>query len=208
MSLLFLQTLVDPNVNVPIVLPEVLLSITGIILMLIESYMPNRHRVTGMISIIGLVAAGAALFYLWSTPDAPRSAFNGMIVTDGLRLSFSLVFLLRMGRIPCNLPPTPLFGLAGKLVEWIDFQAPRFHQQGFRPWTQVRPSPHDGRFHSFTSITLVIISWLAHIEGIEHDLCQIFNFHTSNLQHAPFQEGAASRILRNRGTHASSSGRL
>lgn len=94
MNLLFLQNLVDPNVNVPIVLPEVIISITAIVLMTYESFRPNRHRVTGFISIIGLIAAGIALFSLWSNPSAPTSAFNGMIVTDGLRLSFTLIFLL------------------------------------------------------------------------------------------------------------------
>lgn len=94
MNLLFLQELIAPNVNVPIILPEVIISLTGIILMTYESFRPNRHRVTGIISIIGIIAAAAALFSLWSDPNAPKQAFNGMIVTDGLRLSFTLVFLL------------------------------------------------------------------------------------------------------------------
>ncbi len=93
-TFLFLQELVNPNVNVPIVLPEIIVSITAIVLMTYESFRPNRHRVSGIISIIGLIAAAIALFSLWADPNAPQSAFNGMIVTDGLRLSFTLVFLL------------------------------------------------------------------------------------------------------------------
>lgn len=93
-TLLFFQSLTDPNVNVPIVLPEVIISVTAIILMTYESFRPNKHRVTGIISIIGIIAAAIALLSLWSDPNAPTSAFNGMIVTDGLRLSFTLIFLL------------------------------------------------------------------------------------------------------------------
>jgi NADH-quinone oxidoreductase subunit N len=94
MNLLFFQELTNPNVNVPIVLPEVIISVTAIVLMTFESFRPNRHRISGIISIVGLIAAAVALFSLWSDPNAPTSAFNGMIVMDGLRLSFTLVFLL------------------------------------------------------------------------------------------------------------------
>lgn len=94
MNIVLLAELLNPNVNVPIVLPEVILSVTAIILMVFDSYRPNRHRVTGMISIVGIIASAGALFYLWADPNAPKSAFNGMLVTDGLRLSFTIVFLL------------------------------------------------------------------------------------------------------------------
>ena len=94
MNIILLADLVNPNVNVPIILPEMLLAITAIILMVFDSFKPNKHRITGIISMIGLVASSIALYYLWTFPDAPKSAFNGMIVTDGLRLSFTFVFLL------------------------------------------------------------------------------------------------------------------
>ncbi len=93
MNTIFLAELIDPNVNISIVLPEMLLAITGIILMVFDSYRPNRLRITGIISIIGIIVSAYALISLWD-PAAPKSAFNGMIVTDGLRLSFSLVMLL------------------------------------------------------------------------------------------------------------------
>ncbi|MDQ3636166.1 MAG: NADH-quinone oxidoreductase subunit N [Acidobacteriota bacterium] len=93
MNILLLADLVNPNVNLPIILPEVLVSITAIILMVYDSFKPNQQRNTGIISMIGLLASAAALFYLWSDPNVPKSAFNGMIVTDGLRLSFTIVFL-------------------------------------------------------------------------------------------------------------------
>jgi len=94
MNTILLTELLNPNVNVPIVLPEMIIAITGIILMVFDSYRPGRQRVTGIISIIGIIASAAALFSLWSNPSASASGFNGMMVTDGLRLTFTLIFLL------------------------------------------------------------------------------------------------------------------
>ncbi len=94
MTTILLADLINPNVNVPIVLPEMILAVIGIFLMVYDSYKPNRLRITGMISIIGIILSAIALLYLWSNDSVPQSAFNGMIVTDSLRLSFTLVFLL------------------------------------------------------------------------------------------------------------------
>ena len=93
MNTILLAELLNPNVNLPIVLPEMILGVTAIILMVFDSYKPGRLRTTGIISIIGILTAGYALVLLWNTPIASENAFNGMIATDGLRLSFSLVFL-------------------------------------------------------------------------------------------------------------------
>lgn len=94
MNTILLASLVDPDVKVSIVLPEMILAITGIILMIFDSYKPNRLRITGMISISGILCSVLALCFLQFYPAAPRSAFNGMIVMDKLRFSFELVFLL------------------------------------------------------------------------------------------------------------------
>ena len=93
MNTILLAELIDPNVNIPIVLPEMILAVFGIIVMVFDSYWPNRLRMTGLISIVGIIVSAVALISL-ASGDAPSSAFNGMIVTDGLRLSFSFVFLL------------------------------------------------------------------------------------------------------------------
>ncbi len=93
MNTIFLADLVDPNINIPIVLPEMILALFGIVLMVFDSYKPNRLRITGVIAIIGIIASAIALMAIWSDPNMPKSAFNGMIVTDGLRISFTLVFL-------------------------------------------------------------------------------------------------------------------
>ena len=92
MNTILLADLLNPNINLPVVLPEMILGLTGIILMVFDSYKPDRMRITGVISIAGIIAAAIALVSLWST-GGDQTAFNGMIATDELRLSFSLVFL-------------------------------------------------------------------------------------------------------------------
>lgn len=91
---IFLAELADPNVSIPLVLPEMLLALTGILVMIYDSIRPGRRRVTGTISMVGLILSAVALFWIWSTPGQQLSAFGGMIVADSLRMSFTAVFLL------------------------------------------------------------------------------------------------------------------
>src|SRR4028119_1775142 len=89
----FLFQLTDPNTSVSIILPEMMLAITGIIVMLFDSFVPKQRHITGIISLIGIVFAAILLGLMWG--DAPSfSTWGGMIAHDNLRLSFSFVFLL------------------------------------------------------------------------------------------------------------------
>ncbi|HUF05235.1 MAG TPA: NADH-quinone oxidoreductase subunit N [Aridibacter sp.] len=91
---IFLAELADPNVSIPLVLPEMLLAVTGILVMIYDSIRPGRRRVTGTMSMAGLILSAVALFWIWSTPGQQLTAFGGMIVADSLRMSFTAVFLL------------------------------------------------------------------------------------------------------------------
>lgn len=93
MSTFFLAELVNPNVNLMAVLPEMTLAFTGVLVMIYDSFRPKQRYVTGALSLIGLFLAAVFLGMLWNSP-ASASSWNGMIATDGLRLSFSYVFLL------------------------------------------------------------------------------------------------------------------
>lgn len=86
-----LQTLTNPNVNIPIVLPEMIVAIAGIIVMLYDSFFPRQRAVTGTISLIGLAASAVLLYTMWGEP---MTGWNGMVAHDNLRLTFSFVFLL------------------------------------------------------------------------------------------------------------------
>ncbi len=86
-----LQTLTNPNVNLQIILPEMIVAIAGIVVMLYDSFFPKQRTVTGTISLIGLAVSAVVLFTMW---NEPMSGWNGMIAHDNLRMGFSFVFLL------------------------------------------------------------------------------------------------------------------
>lgn len=92
MNTILLQNLANPNVNLPMILPEMVVALAGVIAMLYDSFQPNQRRVTGAVSLVGLAIAAFLLVSMWTGETA--SAWGGMIVTDNLRLAFSMVFLL------------------------------------------------------------------------------------------------------------------
>jgi NADH-quinone oxidoreductase subunit N len=92
---MFLFQATNPDVNLSLIAPELIVSIAGVVIMLVDAFSRRRQRwVTGSLSLIALAAAGAASIWLWTSWPAQRTAFNGMIVLDELRLSFTLIFLL------------------------------------------------------------------------------------------------------------------
>src|SRR6185436_3029930 len=94
MSFLALQ-LAQPDVNLALILPELIICLVGVIVMLVDAFAkPTQRWVTGGISIAGLIAAAGASVWLWLSWHGVSSAFNGMIVLDELRLGFTLVFLV------------------------------------------------------------------------------------------------------------------
>lgn len=61
--------------------------------MMIDAFARRIERkVAGAISLIGLLAAGAALLSLWGKNG--ETSYSGMIVTDDFRLFFGLIFIL------------------------------------------------------------------------------------------------------------------
>lgn len=84
------------DLNFTLLLPELIVIAAAILVMLTDAFDKDGHRsvLTGAVSIIGLVASGAATIWLWSHGSNGQQAFNGMIVHDDLRLAFTLVFLL------------------------------------------------------------------------------------------------------------------
>ncbi|HJU53693.1 MAG TPA: NADH-quinone oxidoreductase subunit N [Pyrinomonadaceae bacterium] len=93
-SLLALQ-LGSPDVNFRLILPELIVCGAAVLVMLIDAFARPRQRwTTGGLALAGLVAAGIASVWLWMSPGAVGAgSFNGMIVLDELRLSFTLIFL-------------------------------------------------------------------------------------------------------------------
>ncbi len=92
MNTVFLANLTNPNTNILAIAPEIMLAITGTLVMLYDSFMPKQRYVTGAVSLIGIVFAAILLSMSWNDP-VYSSAWNGMVINDGLRISFSFVFL-------------------------------------------------------------------------------------------------------------------
>ena len=93
MNTVFLANLTNPNANISAILPEMILAIAGTIVMLYDSLVPKQRYVTGAISLIGLGLSAIFLYLMWGNP-MQANAWGGMIANDGLRMSFSFVFLL------------------------------------------------------------------------------------------------------------------
>src|SRR5256714_3687739 len=96
--LLALQTLqaANPDVSFTLLLPELIVSVAGVVVMLVDAYRRREDRpwLTGGLALAGLGAAAGACFWLWRVPPGLREAYNGMIVLDTMRLSFTLVFIV------------------------------------------------------------------------------------------------------------------
>jgi NADH-quinone oxidoreductase subunit N len=94
MTSFFAQS-VMPIINWALIAPEVIVCAVAVIVMLVDAFAhPTQRWITGGLSLAGLLAAGVATIWLWSTGTASTDAFNGMIVLDELRLGFTLIFLL------------------------------------------------------------------------------------------------------------------
>src|SRR6266576_1807520 len=92
---LFALQLTDPDVNLWLILPELIICVAGVVVMLVDAFAkPTQRWVTGAISLAGLVAAAAASVWLWLSWHSVSQAFNGMIVLDELRLGFTIVFVV------------------------------------------------------------------------------------------------------------------
>ena len=84
-----------PIINWALIAPEVIVCAAAVIVMLVDAFAhPTQRWITGGLSLAGLLAAGVATIWLWSTGTPSTDAFNGMIVLDELRLGFTLIFLL------------------------------------------------------------------------------------------------------------------
>jgi NADH-quinone oxidoreductase subunit N len=122
MNLSFAITPVAPDINFGLLLPELILSVTGIAVMLVDAFTRrlSQRWVTGALALGGLAASAAATFWLWGGGAGPAdtSAYNGMIVLDTMRLSFTLVFIIVSSL-------TVLVSMVW--VEWEGLPAGEFH---------------------------------------------------------------------------------
>ena len=85
----------NPDVNLTLILPEMIVALAAVIVMIVDAFSHPRQRlVTGALSLMALLAAAAATIWLWVARPLTGSAFNGMIVLDEFRLSFTVIFIV------------------------------------------------------------------------------------------------------------------
>ncbi|HVG33324.1 MAG TPA: NADH-quinone oxidoreductase subunit N [Pyrinomonadaceae bacterium] len=89
------------DINFLLILPELIVGFAAVLVMLVDAFARPRQRwLTGGLALFGLLAAAVSSVWMWldwagtGTPLTSGGTFNGMIVLDGLRLSFTLIFLL------------------------------------------------------------------------------------------------------------------
>ena len=111
-----------PDVSFGILLPELILAVAGVVVMLVDAFTRrlSQRWVTGGLSLAGLAASAAATFWLWGGAGGQvnGSAWDGMVVLDPLRLSFTLVFIVVAAL-------TVLVSMVW--VEWEGLPAGEFH---------------------------------------------------------------------------------
>ena len=95
MSFLLAPQLNLADINIQLIMPEVIVSLAGVIVMLVDAYARPRQRwVTGSLSLAGLSAAAISAASQWGSGTGSGASFNGMIVLDEFRLGFTIIFLI------------------------------------------------------------------------------------------------------------------
>jgi NADH-quinone oxidoreductase subunit N len=95
MSLLFAFQATNPDISWSLIGPELIVGIAGVVVMMIDAFARRDQLwLTGVASLAALILAGIDSIWLWVSWPATRTAYNGMIVLDELRLSFTLIFVV------------------------------------------------------------------------------------------------------------------
>jgi NADH-quinone oxidoreductase subunit N len=83
-----------PDINFALIMPELIVGGAGVAVMLVDAFVrPTQRWITGSLSLVGLVAGAISCVWLWMFGTPTNADFNGMIVLDELRLSFTLIAL-------------------------------------------------------------------------------------------------------------------
>ena len=84
---------IDPGIKYYAILPETITASVAIIIMMVDAISRKIERkVAGVLSLVGLIAAAAAVVNLRGRNG--QTSFMGMIITDDFRLFFAMIFLL------------------------------------------------------------------------------------------------------------------
>src|SRR5258706_12284782 len=94
MSLIAFQA-TTPDINLTLIAPELIIGVAGVIVMMVDAFARRGQRwLTGGLSILALLGAGAASIWLGTGSTGGHPAFNGRIVLDQFGARFALEFLI------------------------------------------------------------------------------------------------------------------
>jgi NADH-quinone oxidoreductase subunit N len=88
----FFMNVVIPEINWTAIGPELTLSITAMVLLLLS--VVSKQTTRGVIPYLSLVGIGVALLLCFSLWGKPEYAFNRMVVNDNYSLFFKIIFLI------------------------------------------------------------------------------------------------------------------
>lgn len=92
LSLILQIPIPSPEVNFALLLPELIVGGVACLVMFFDAFVkPEQRWTTGALSLAGLFAGAVACVWLRTSGTDTAIDYNGMIVLDSLRLSFSLV---------------------------------------------------------------------------------------------------------------------
>jgi NADH-quinone oxidoreductase subunit N len=80
-----------PTLDITALIPEIVVIVTALVVMLVDLFVSDK-RVTGYLSLVGLVGAAVPCFWLLGKPSAPT--FQNMAIGDGYALILNLVFIV------------------------------------------------------------------------------------------------------------------
>lgn len=87
-----METIAMPAVNLAAIMPETVLSVVGMILLLINVFLPTEKKAyLGYLSLIGIAIS---LFYTMNGWGTPQEGFNGSVLLDNFSHFFNVIFLL------------------------------------------------------------------------------------------------------------------
>ena len=84
------------TINVNVIMPEIILSVLGMALLLVNVFIPSKSKVyLAWMSFAGIVGAGLVTASSWGT--AAVSSFSGSVVLDNFGIFFKIIFLIAAG---------------------------------------------------------------------------------------------------------------
>ncbi|AJE04536.1 NADH-quinone oxidoreductase subunit N [Geobacter pickeringii] len=123
-----METIAIPAINLAPIMPEVILSIFGMALLLVNVFVPSEQKAyLGYLSLGGILITAMTVLSGW---NAPVSGFSGAVLQDNFAVFFKCIFLLSGGltvlisdhyfkREECNvgeLYPLLLFATVGMML--------------------------------------------------------------------------------------------